>query len=57
VDYIDTPVLRFYDGNCDGDCKPTTDPSDTICSRLPEKLSIAGEGELLVVLPHRWHPN
>jgi RHS repeat-associated protein len=36
MDYIDTPVLRFYDGNCDGDCSPTTDPSDTIRSYLTD---------------------
>ncbi len=28
--YIDAPVVRFHDGNADGDCDPTTDADDTI---------------------------
>ena len=30
--YIDSPVVRFHDGNGDGDCIPSeNDPADTIC--------------------------
>jgi RHS repeat-associated protein len=28
--YIDAPVVRFHDGNGDGDCNPETDAADTI---------------------------
>jgi RHS repeat-associated protein len=28
--YIDAPLVRFHDGNADGDCDPTTDVDDTI---------------------------
>ena len=28
--YIDSPIVRFHDGNADGDCDPTTDADDTI---------------------------
>ena len=28
--YVDSPIVRFHDGNGDGDCNPSTDANDTV---------------------------